>query len=505
MALHEIKIPKSVAKRLRTNQFGSNPVNGLSNEAFDLQQEIQDALDDGSLVVSGGGGGGATNLSVGATTGTTLVVVSSSGTDATLPSATGSQAGLLSATDKTKLDGLTNYVHPNHTGDVTSTGDGTTTIQPNTVTNTKLSDMPSNTVKVRSGATSGDPSDLALSTNQLLGRGTGDIIGLTLGTNLSISGSTLNATGGGSTTTEEIQDAIGTIFDSTLVYNDAAPSIGRAAISGDVDISAGNNISTINPNAVTNTKLADMLANTIKVRNVNSDGDPQDMAVPANTLVGRGSTGNIAPITLGTNLSFAGGVLNASGVGGYNTVEDEGSALTQRSTVNFTGAGVTVTDSGSKTVVSIPGATWPLTRGATGGASYSYIVLSGTPNITYSKSGGVGTMTVTGGSIQLVRFSDTVLDAERDGLNNFKWNLVGTGTDIQLARPTSTKYTMNATDIAADASTNATIANQVDQDNTPPILYGNISTTFPGAITIRSNNIPTSGSGAGNGYDFIWL
>lgn len=42
--------------------------------------------------------------------------------------------------------------------------------------------------------------------------------------------------------------------------------------------------------------------------------------------------------------------------GGYTTVQDEGSGLTQRSTVDFVGAGVTVTDTGSKTQVSIPGA-----------------------------------------------------------------------------------------------------------------------------------------------------
>ena len=42
--------------------------------------------------------------------------------------------------------------------------------------------------------------------------------------------------------------------------------------------------------------------------------------------------------------------------GGYATVEDEGVALTQRTTMNFVGAGVTATDAGGKTVVTIPGA-----------------------------------------------------------------------------------------------------------------------------------------------------
>ena len=44
----------------------------------------------------------------------------------------------------------------------------------------------------------------------------------------------------------------------------------------------------------------------------------------------------------------------------YQTIEDEGSVLTQRTNVNFTGAGVSVTDAGGKTVVTING-------GATGG------------------------------------------------------------------------------------------------------------------------------------------
>jgi len=43
------------------------------------------------------------------------------------------------------------------------------------------------------------------------------------------------------------------------------------------------------------------------------------------------------------------------GGSGYATVEDEGTPLTQRTTINFVGAGVTASDSGGKTQVSIPG------------------------------------------------------------------------------------------------------------------------------------------------------
>lgn len=43
------------------------------------------------------------------------------------------------------------------------------------------------------------------------------------------------------------------------------------------------------------------------------------------------------------------------GAGGGHVIEDEGTPLTQRADLNFVGAGVTATDAGGKTVVTIPG------------------------------------------------------------------------------------------------------------------------------------------------------
>lgn len=57
--------------------------------------------------------------------------------------------------------------------------------------------------------------------------------------------------------------------------------------------------------------------------------------------------------------------------GGYNVVQDEGVSLTKRTTIDFTGAGVTCTDTGSKTSCDIP-------SGGSGGASPLSLIL-GTP------------------------------------------------------------------------------------------------------------------------------
>ena len=110
------------------------------------------------------------------------------------------------------------------TGDVVASGTGSViaTIQSGSVDNSKLANMSANSVKARSSTTSGSPSDVALSTSQLLGRGsTGDVAAITIGSGLSMSGTTLAVTSSSNvnTITRQVFTSSGTYTPSSgLLY-----------------------------------------------------------------------------------------------------------------------------------------------------------------------------------------------------------------------------------------------------------------------------------------------
>jgi hypothetical protein len=89
--------------------------------------------------------------------------------------ATASQDGLMTSAFATKLDGIAtsanNYVHPNHSGDVTSVGDGAQTIANNAVTFAKMQTIPTSHVIGRYAAGTGIPQSVELGSSLLMGGG----------------------------------------------------------------------------------------------------------------------------------------------------------------------------------------------------------------------------------------------------------------------------------------------------------------------------------------------
>ena len=213
---------------------------------------------------------------------------------------------------------------------------------------------------------------------------------------------TVTIPGGSSYTDEQAQDAIGLIFNTTLSYDDATPTIGRAAITGDVGVPAGSNVSTIVNDVVTNAKLANMAGNTVKVNNTASPGDPVDLVLPASTMLGRGSAGNIVPVTIGSGLSIsAGGELTASA----------------------SGSGISEVEVGTTLI--------------------RYVILTGTPVFSANISSGVQTITASGGTYKLVSVATTGATANLAGDNSFTIVYNGVPGTTLIAYPDVSKWNLS--------------------------------------------------------------
>ncbi len=172
----------------------------------------------GAWILATGGGGGGTVTAV-----TASAPLSSSG--GTTP-----DISLPLPSDATKyLDGTGAFTVPTGsgsgittlTGDVTAgpgSGSVAATIPNDTVTYAKMQNAAANTFIARAASSSGDLSEVALSTDNLAGRASGDITAITLGSGITMSGGALVASAGASGIVQLARQVLGS-DTATVTFN----------------------------------------------------------------------------------------------------------------------------------------------------------------------------------------------------------------------------------------------------------------------------------------------
>ena len=222
---------------------------------------------------------------------------------------------------------------------------GAVTIKDQGVANAELANMAANTVKVRDANSSGAPSDKAVGNGEvLIGDGTGftaaapsgDVSMTNAGafTVTKLQGSAVTSTAPSndqylkySSSSNEWQavdvlspDRLTTKGD-LLVYNtvdsETRLPVGANGLVLTADSSATNGVDWAAVSAadesITNAKLAHMAANTVKVRDANSSGDPSDKAVAdTQVLIGNGAGFTAASLSGDVTMANTGAVTIAN-------------------------------------------------------------------------------------------------------------------------------------------------------------------------------------------------
>jgi hypothetical protein len=146
----------------RTVTAGGNTVAQSETLAFTAGTNVTISEAGGAVTINAAGTA-ATNLSK-TVSGDGFSVNSSTGDNVALSLADTSNWGLMSDEMFDKLDGIeasaNNYSHPNHSGDVTSSGDGATTIANDKVTYAKMQNIPTANILGRVTAGTGNVEDL---------------------------------------------------------------------------------------------------------------------------------------------------------------------------------------------------------------------------------------------------------------------------------------------------------------------------------------------------------
>lgn len=182
----------------------------------------------------------------------------------------------------------------------------------------------------------------------------------------------------------------GVVFNAGGAINITSTTINGSG-TGAFDVLNSSGVLTLYDTTLVNNTTSGTITygGTVRSANFNSSNTSTSAVVSVNATGGayylpysKGSSGQVVTIqTDGTTIWGAGGG-GGSVSQAYSTIEDEGVALTQRSTMNFTGAGVSAADSGGKTVITINNNGYATGTGVASGSITA--VFSGSPIATSS-------------------------------------------------------------------------------------------------------------------------
>ena len=289
-----------------------------------------------------------------------------------------------------------------------------------------VTSVTASSILTSSGGTNPNVSTL-MATNKLLGRGTslsGVMEEITLGTNLSLTGTTLNASGGGGgvtsvTGTTPIASSGGATPDISIsqattstngylsstdwnTFNNKGSGTVLSVTSAIGDPIIVDNIDPSNPIISSGILVQGVTATSLIT---SSGGITPDIStsIQTNKLVGRGTalTGVFEEITLGTNLSLTGTTLNASGGGTVTSV----SALTLGTTGTDLSSTIATGTTTPVITLNIPTAS-ASNRGALSSIDWTTFNNKGSGTVT-SVSGTLNKIDSTGGTTPIIDISAT--------------------------------------------------------------------------------------------------
>lgn len=219
---------------------------------------------------------------------------------------------------------------------------------------------------------------------------------------------------------------------------------------GDITVSSSGTVMTIDNNAVTTSKISDanvslaklstQAANTVLANATASAASPTAVALNASELLGRGSTGNVSAITLGTGLSMSGAVLSSTGSDAsteFDQIFDMNYAVASQTTSAVVASEVYVDMTGTSSSVQFPATSGDNARGtATCSTGTTTTGRAGIYAMCDTSGQGSFTPTGTGAFIFEARVKLTTLS---DGTNTYIC-AVGSNQGVHSAFPGNNGY-----------------------------------------------------------------